>query len=100
MESKQNPFSLYDFLGYFTPGAVFLYVSIAISSRFFQFKLHDSLINAGFTKAEITVGLIILAYVLGHVLSFLSSVFVERFSNWMHGYPSKYLLSSNHFVVT
>lgn len=26
---KQNPFSLYDFLGYFTPGAIFLYGCMA-----------------------------------------------------------------------
>lgn len=30
---KQNPFSLYDFLGYFTPGAIFLYGCMAAISH-------------------------------------------------------------------
>lgn len=30
MELNQNPFSLYDFLGYFIPGAIFIYGAIAI----------------------------------------------------------------------
>lgn len=38
----------------------------------------------------------LLAYILGHSLSFLSSVIVEKFSIWMHDYPSKYLLNSKH----
>ena len=33
MESKQNPFSFYDFLGYFTPGAIFLYGLAFISPK-------------------------------------------------------------------
>lgn len=96
MDSKQNPFSLYDFLGYFTPGAVFLYVSMAISDRFLDFHLHHTLKLRGFTETETYVGLVLLAYILGHTLSFLSSAFVEKFSNWMHGYPSKYLLNISH----
>lgn len=96
MDAKQNPFSLYDFLGYFTPGAVFLFGFVAVVNRFFGYKLHESLTSQGFNNGEITVALVLLAYILGHSLSFLSSVFVEKFSIWMHGYPSKYLLNSNH----
>ncbi len=96
MEPKQNPFSLYDFLGYFTPGAVFLFVSMATSNRFLEFSLHQTFKNRGFTDAEVTVGLIILAYIIGHALSLLSSILVEKFSIWMHGYPSKYLLCKSH----
>jgi hypothetical protein len=91
MDSKQNPFSLYDFLGYFTPGAIFLYISAAVSNRFFKFEFHKSLSERGFTDLETYVGLVLLAYVIGHALSFLSSAIVEKFSIWTHGYPSKYL---------
>jgi hypothetical protein len=96
MDAKQNPFSLYDFLGYFTPGAVFLYGLVAVANRFFGYKLHESFTAQGFNGGETTVALVLLAYILGHSLSFLSSVIVEKFSIWMHGYPSKYLLNSKH----
>jgi hypothetical protein len=96
MDAKQNPFSLYDFLGYFTPGAVFLYGLVAVANRFFGYKLHESFTTQGFNAGETTVALVLLAYILGHSLSFLSSVIVEKFSIWMHGYPSKYLLNSKH----
>lgn len=96
MDAKQNPFSLYDFLGYFTPGAVFLYGFVAVINRFYDYKLHESFASRGFNSGETAVALVLLAYILGHALNFLSSVFVEKFSIWMHGYPSKYLLNSNH----
>ena len=41
---------------------------------------------------EIYVPFILVAYASGHVLSFLSSIFVEKYSIWSVGYPSKYLL--------
>lgn len=39
---------------------------------------------------------IIAAYIIGHFLSFLSSITIEKFSIWLYGYPSKYLLKINH----
>lgn len=89
---KQNPFSLYDFLGYFTPGAVLLYAVFAICNRFLGYNINERMINLGFTESQILVGLILLSYILGHALSLSSSLFVEKFAIWLHGYPSKYLL--------
>lgn len=96
MDNNQSPFSLYDFLGYFLPGAVFLYGAVAIVGRFYGFQFHSELGTRGFNHLETYAGLIILAYILGHALSFLSSVVIEKFSIWMHGYPSKYLLGLDH----
>lgn len=96
MGNNQNPFSLYDFLGYFTPGAVFLYVGIAVSERFVQFNFHENIKGRGFHELETYVGLVILAYIIGLALSLLSSVFIEKFSIWRYGYPSKYLTSTSH----
>lgn len=91
MEIKQNPFSLYDFLGYFTPGAIFLYGCIAIYSHITpSFK---PLNYFSFDKGEIYIPFILVAYTTGHLLSFCSSIFVEKFSEWSVGYPSKYLLA-------
>jgi hypothetical protein len=38
---------------------------------------------------------IILAYTMGHILSFLSTLTIENFTVWMFGYPSKNLLDIN-----
>jgi len=35
----------------------------------------------------------ILAYVIGHILSFISSITIESFAIWTLGYPSRYLLA-------
>ncbi len=94
MELKQNPFSFYDFLGYFTPGAIFLYCCFAISvhsgNTFISFETIAR--ETGFGKADLYIPFILLAYTTGHILSFLSSITVERYAIWALGYPSKYLL--------
>lgn len=90
MELKQNPFSLYDFLGYFTPGAIFLYGCMAI---FAHTQPNINVLDfITFDRAEIYIPFVLLSYTAGHLLSFISSIFVEKYSEWTIGYPSKYLL--------
>lgn len=98
MNIQQNPFSVYDFLGYLIPGAISLYLILffvgfdpadeaAIESAI---KFVLSLMS--FEHPEIYVPFILLSYSVGHFLSFLSTITVERYSIWAYGYPSKYLL--------
>lgn len=90
MNFNQNPFSLYDFLGYFIPGALLLYIlncidwsgGILILINAIKLKLDN----------ENYLPFVICAYITGHLLSFLSSITIEKFSIWLYGYPSKYLL--------
>jgi hypothetical protein len=91
---KQNPFSLYDFLGYFVPGAAFLYGTLASCSAVRADVSFPTLASTLFAieKAELYLPLILISYIVGHLLSFISSLTVERFSIWKLGYPSKYLL--------
>jgi hypothetical protein len=98
MELKQNPFSLYDFLGYFTPGALLLYLAAYFSKTIWPQAptFHDLAAQAGFDNAEAYVPFVLFAYAIGHLLSFISSVTIERFSVWAMGYPSKYLLDVSH----
>ncbi len=42
--------------------------------------------------------IIVPSYIIGHVISYISSVFVEDFSNKVYGYPSKYLLEEDRYV--
>lgn len=88
MELKQNPFSFYDFLGYFTPGAIFIYGFMAITS-------HSGILTLDFTESfsvQFYVPFVLGSYALGHLLSFISSVLIEKYTIWLIGYPSKYLL--------
>ena len=98
MELKQNPFSFYDFLGYFTPGALLLYLT-----GFFSKLVRPETPNfqalaeqAGLERGEAYVPFVLIAYAVGHILSFTSSVTIERYSLWAMGYPSKYLLGVSH----
>jgi len=99
MVKRQNPFSLYDFLGYFIPGAITLYLLIFAFFHSSKMKVDNkaTLLEAlqetiQFFSNDIYIPFIILAYILGHFLSFVSSITIEKFSIWLHGYPSKYLI--------
>jgi hypothetical protein len=98
MNLKQNPFSLYDFLGYLTPGAIFLYGFMAAyayvqpEANIFDYVASKLSIK----REEVYIPFVLAAYVIGHFLSFISSVTVERYSIWAFGYPSKYLLGVSH----
>lgn len=93
---KQNPFSFYDFLGYFIPGAITLLLILV----FFNLdNIHDynSLINVLTKNEEFQIDrfmfFIIISYSMGHLINYLSSFTIEKYTNWRYDYPSKYLLS-------
>ncbi|GAB3533150.1 hypothetical protein GCM10027443_18140 [Pontibacter brevis] len=91
---KQNPFSLYDFLGYLIPGGLLIYAYLTIryidSTKEFNVDLFIETFSR--VKLEGVFVFIIAAYSLGHLLSFVSSITVEMYANWQYDYPSKYLL--------
>ncbi|MCW0921477.1 hypothetical protein OK411_13910 [Pseudomonas sp. RG1] len=94
MDIKQNPFSFYDFLGYFVPGSLFVYLLI---SMFSHAAIKDSslikFVSVSDLKGvELYTPLILLAYISGHFINFLSAMTVEKHLNWMYGFPSKTLL--------
>jgi len=92
---KQHPFSLYDFIGYFIPGAILIYMVFIITA----IKAHNPITIDGIInllpsiKAEGVILALILSYVMGHLLSFISSITVEKYAVWKYGFPSRYLLS-------
>ena len=98
--SNKNPFSTFDFLGYFIPGA-FAIGLIYILSEGLQFDkelMPNSMIKLqsliGKHEGYFAVMLVILSYVVGHLISYLSSVTIEQFYIWCYGYPTDYLLLS------
>ncbi|HLO59214.1 MAG TPA: hypothetical protein VK179_10760 [Bacteroidales bacterium] len=98
MNIKQNPFSLYDFLGYFIPGATGIYLYILILQLYSYNEIEISSVLNGLNLESVGYYLpfIIGSYILGHILSFISSISVEKYSVWKYGYPSKFLLKMNH----
>ena len=99
MKIDQNPFSIYDFLGYLIPGLFFLYgFMIIIEYDFLSVTITNplnfaELIPAANLQLDQYFIIIIIAYLIGHVLSYLSSMTVELYSIWTLGYPSRYILN-------
>jgi hypothetical protein len=95
---KQNPFSVYDFLGYLIPGSLMIYAYLVVD----YLKSNKSFIPSNFIETFSHVNLegifffIILSYTLGHLVSFASSITIEKYANWRYSYPSKYLLDIHH----
>jgi len=94
MDTKPNPFSIYDFLGYLIPGSVFLYGLLLVIKHVYasDISLSGIATKLDFKSEEIYIIFVLVSYISGHILSFLSSITIERYSIWAHGYPSKYLL--------
>ena len=90
MKIDQNPFSIYDFLGYLVPGVLFAY------SLFFLVCVdycNIPIVMLPDVKIEWVFIILFCCYLLGHILSYLSSISIELFSIWSLGYPSRYLMN-------
>lgn len=90
MKIEQNPFSIYDFLGYLIPGLLFTYGALFILNadieNIFVFPKFNLELDQYFI-------ILIFSYLVGHILSYLSSVSIELYSIWTIGYPSRYILN-------
>ena len=104
---NKNPFSFYDFLGYLFPGIIILALTVfavalakesAPIEEYFQINKFVDVFQdkQGLKWWETTILTIILAYVAGHIFSYLSSVMVEYLPNRLFGYPSHYLLHTEN----
>jgi hypothetical protein len=96
MDSPKTPeFSAYDFLGYIVPGLV----SILIIDVSYQYHIAHAGLSyqylcgrySGFTWAGL-IPLILLAYFIGHLISFVSSMTIERHALWRHGQPLNFII--------
>jgi hypothetical protein len=88
MNITQNPFSVYDFLGYLVPGVFFITGIYFVDS--IPFHLHDVKFAAIFSYQDGVI-IIVICYLIGHILSFISSKTIEKYSVWTLGFPSTYL---------
>lgn len=90
MISEQGLFSFHDFCGYLFPGM------FCALSFYFIFNTPCSLEDQSFhilADCQKSIIAIVICYLLGHLLSFLSSITIEKYSIWTLGYPSSYLFN-------
>lgn len=95
---KQNPFSIYDFLGYLIPGALCIYIFLfayQLESYTEISKMEEIIKEYGKFELDKFMFFIIIGYSLGHLINFISSITIERYANWRYNYPSKYLMGFN-----
>ncbi|UTD22823.1 hypothetical protein G8S20_08805 [Citrobacter sp. SX212] len=92
---NQNPFSIYDFLGYLIPGGLFLYLlyfcgitldwDVIIQLKKTAIEQKSSLSLLGYSS------IVMLAYIIGHAIAICSAFLVEKYMNDTLQYPSIYL---------
>lgn len=97
----KNPFSIFDFLGYLFPGC-FATLILYFCSRFDIKNFFDLckifMNDVSYMSKDTDISwdkifiFIIFSYVIGHLISYLSSLTVEQYAIWMYGYPSDFLL--------
>ena len=90
MTLNQNPFSVYDFLGYLIPGILFCFGLYIVNQNPADIGFS---IFSSYTKIEDYLMPLIICYLVGHIISFLSSITIEKYSVWTLGYPSRYLFN-------
>ncbi|MCJ9428931.1 hypothetical protein [Kordiimonas marina] len=90
------PFTTYDLVGYLVPGSVVVLIFF-LHNNFFSNSL-SSMLEKGNTAFQVIAFLIllILSYVMGHVLSYLSSEVSEKFIVRSLGYPTVYLMGRSY----
>jgi hypothetical protein len=96
MEAPKPPsFSAYDFLGYIVPGlAMMLLADLSYQHHLVKSGLTYSSICArygGFTWPSL-IPLVLLAYFVGHLVSFISSASIEKHAVWTHGQPLNFII--------
>lgn len=98
---QKSPFKLYDFLGYAFSGALVL-LGILVSWDLSSLHSNDVIQLRQFVESAIKIFkaadwcnmaiFVFFAYLIGHVVSYLSSMTVEKLAIFLYGYPSEFLL--------
>lgn len=105
MTPKSPQLTPYDFLGYLVPGLAAIAIGdLSIAYHQYHDVLTSDWIVARYAKIswQGAIPLILLAYYIGHLVSFLSACSVERYAGWLYGQPSKFLMygkGNGYFAV-
>ncbi len=98
---EKGPFSLYDFMGYFFPGALALYLIVLGQNDIFSYFSQDFFKDTTKNFLELPIHMllfyVIISYCIGHFLSFFSTLTIEKYTRLVYEDPSKILLSDTPF---
>ena len=100
--ANKNPFSIFDFLGYFFPGALFVsmfYILTVGDMNSYIEKLPAYSSFKSIVDVYTGIGIfifVLFSYVIGHMIAYISSITVELFYTWYYGYPTNYLLKKEN----
>jgi hypothetical protein len=95
MEAKTPPLSAYDFLGYLVPGLAFFALfdlTIAFHMQKMPIGYEEVCLRYSAIKWQAAIPLLLVSYYVGHMVSFLSSMTIERYARWRYGHPMNFLL--------
>lgn len=105
---EKNPFSIYDFMGYLFPGILVMFILCYVFCGYFNpydiFNL-EAFVHA--FKLDIGVSIcmmgriaifVVISYILGHLISYISSLTIELVFRRTFGYPSTYLFKKSRIT--
>jgi hypothetical protein len=95
METKTPQLTAYDILGYLVPGlAMFALFDVSIAFHFQQMHMSYEAVCLRYStiKWQGAIPLVLLCYYVGHMISFLSSLTIERYARWRYRHPMNFLL--------
>ena len=94
MRIERMPFTVYDVLGYFFPGFMFLVFAFSlVFNADLLFIINISISSSSYILyLLLTFFIIVFSYFCGHILSLIASYSVEKLQIPFTGYPSLYLL--------
>lgn len=99
--TEKGPFSLYDFMGYFFPGALALYLLILSQNDIASYFSKDFFLDNERRFIDLPFYMVlfyvVISYCLGHFLSFFSTLTIEKYTRIVYEDPSKILLSEGEF---
>ena len=97
---EKSRFSFFDLFAYIIPGAIGIMILLIFKNIWSVADPNVSVwvekisegINAKSVSFIDSVWFILFAYILGHIISFLSSISNEAYSHWRYKYPSDFLM--------
>lgn len=100
MRVERMPFTVYDIVGYLLPGAIFLflatyYFDTSLIHQFFKLTEENSkqIEIQTFPMIVFFIFYLFFSYVFGHIISFFSSLIIEKIVVVEFGYPSDAILN-------
>lgn len=93
MRVERLPFTVYDVVGYFFPGLIAVIGLVFLAEAAGAIELINKIETAG-TRLIVVAGLFlfVFAYALGHVISLIAALTIEKLVTTFVGYPSQYLI--------